>query len=160
MTNEVFSEMSLLGRQKEKIPRHEKMTAHTGQPAVNHEGFVSATDWLPSLSFAQLRVPEGTPTPFRHVSALFPRLSFSASYSWVSSFLEVECEPQGHLSWWSRKKPQFIWLLDPTREGGTVHQGEPGNPSVAPMQERSLCAQCPSQWPPSVPSIPYCCFKP
>lgn len=52
MTNEVFTEMSVLRHQKEKIPRHEKITAHTGQPAVNPEGFVSATDWLPSLSFA------------------------------------------------------------------------------------------------------------
>lgn len=43
------------------------------------------------------------------------------------------------------QEPQWAWPLKPTRGGGTVHQGELGNPSVAAMQERSLCAQCPSQ---------------
>lgn len=113
-------------------------------------------------AFALLRLAQGTrrssyspqacicslPTPV-FLSFLLLGFQFPGSRKWTpgASFLMVQ-------------KPQWTWPLNSTRGGGTVRQGELGNPSMAPMQERSLCAQCPSQWPPSSPSIPYFCFKP
>lgn len=97
------------------------------------------------------------------VSLFFPLLSFSASYSWVSgsSLTEIGYERQcTFLDKIMVQEPQWTWPLSPIRGGWAVHHGELGNASMAPNQERSLCIQCPSQWPPTTPSVPSCCFNP
>lgn len=76
------------------------------------------------------------PTPV-FLSFLLLGFQFPGSRMWTpgASFLMVQ-------------KPQWTWPLNPTRGGGTVHQGELGNPSVAFMQERSSVPSVPANDPP------------
>lgn len=162
-TNELLTEMSFLGSQKENTQAQENDCPY--RPTHSQSWRVCFCYRLPFFTVLcsapdTVRSPVPPPHARGGVSAFFPLLVFSPSSSWVSgsSLIKTGCEHLAHLSWQNNSPGASVDLTTfPNQERRSCPS--PRKPQHGSHSGKEPLCTVSKPGPPSTPTMPSCCFN-